>query len=119
MLKITGLSDKPAPSKNDGSRSAFGRNNDNEPIFGTNNGNNKFDGINIGCDSMKHTKKSEKSKGKKLSKSQKLAKSRKHLSKSENSPNFDAKNNEPSFLTAKARTAFNHLWLIFIEGPIL
>ena len=62
--------------------------------------------------------KSENSKGKKSSKSRKLAKSRKKLSKSENSPNFNPKNNGPSFLTSKARAAFNCLRLAFIEALI-
>ena len=43
--------------------------------------------------------KSRKSKGKKLKK----------LSKNKNSPNFDTKNSEPSFLTPKARSAINCL----------
>ena len=55
----------------------------------------------------------------KLSKSQKSAKSRKKSSKSGNLPNFDAKENGPSFLTPDARTAFNHLWLAFTKNPIL
>ena len=55
----------------------------------------------------------------KLSKSQKLAKSRKELSKSENLPNFDAKKNEPSFLTPNTKTAFNHLRLAFTKAQIL
>ena len=43
----------------------------------------------------------------------------KKLSKSGNLPNFDAKNSRPSFLTPKARSAFNRLWLAFTEAPIL
>ena len=58
------------------------------------------------------------SKGQKLSKSQKLAKSKKP-SKSRNSPNFDTKNSEPSFLTPKARATFNHLRLTFTKALIL
>ena len=69
-------------------------------------------------------KKSGKSKGQKMSKSQKSAKSqkssksRKNSSKSGNSPYFDATETGPSFLTLKARSAFNYLWLAFTEAPI-
>ena len=52
------------------------------------------------------------------SKSKKLAKSKKP-SKSGNSPNFDAKKAGSSFLTPKAKAAFNHLHLTFIDAPIL
>ena len=72
-----------------------------------------------GCRS-KHVKpKVGRSKNKKLFKSQKSAKSRKKLSETRNSPNFDAKNNELSFLTPEARAAFNCLWLTFIKALIL
>ena len=47
-----------------------------------------------------------------------MAKLRKNLSKSENSSNFNAKDDEPSFLTSEAGAAFNCLWLAFIEAPI-
>ena len=52
--------------------------------------------------------KSEKSKGEKLKKPL----------KSGNLPNFDTKNNGPSFLTPEARSAFNHLLLAFTKAPI-
>ena len=42
-----------------------------------------------------------------LSKSQTLTKLREKLSKSENSPNFDAKKNSPSFLAFDTKIAFN------------
>ena len=63
------------------------------------------------------------SKGLKLSnlgnlKSKNSAKSKK-LSKSENSPNFNIKKAGPSFLTPKARAAFNRLQLTFTKAPIL
>ena len=65
------------------------------------------------------------SKSQKLAKSQKLSKSgkskgkkSKKLSKSGNSPNFDAKNSGPSFLTPKAKSAFNYLRLAFTKTPI-
>ena len=41
------------------------------------------------------------------------------MSKSGNLPNFDAKENGPSFLTPNARTAFNHLRLAFTKASIL
>ena len=43
----------------------------------------------------------------------------KKLSKSGNLSNFNAKENELSFLTPNTRTAFNHLQLAFIKAPIL
>ena len=58
-------------------------------------------------------------KGIKLFKSRKLAKSKKKLLKSGNSPNFNAKDNKPSFLTPKARAVFNRLRLAFTKAPIL
>ena len=58
-------------------------------------------------------------KTKKLSKSQKSAKSRKELLKSGNLPNFNAKENRPSFLTPDARTTFNYLRLAFTKALIL
>ena len=70
------------------------------------------------------TSKSQKSaKFRKLSKSgnlkgKKLARSKKP-SKNRNSPNFDTKKAGPSFLTPKARSAFNCLWLSFTKTPIL
>ena len=54
-----------------------------------------------------------------MSKSQKLVKSRKESLKGENLPNFDTKENEPSFLIFDARTAFNHLRLTFTKALIL
>ena len=66
---------------------------------------------------MKYAKKLEKLK--KSSKSQKSAKLRKNLSKSGNLSSFDAKNNGPSFLTPKARAAFNRLRLTFTKALIL
>ena len=121
MLKTT---NKPAPNKNDGSKSASSRNNDSRPVSGKNDGNSEVDGFD--GDDMEHAKKSEKSKGQKLAKSQKSSKSEKSkgekskkLPKSGNSPNFDAKNTGPNFLTPEARSAFNRLRLAFTEAPIL
>ena len=67
--------------------------------------------------------KTGRSESQKLSKSgnsegKKSAKSKKP-SKSGNSPNFDAKEAGPSFLTPEARSAFNRLRLAFTEAPIL
>ena len=60
------------------------------------------------------------SKSRKLSKSEKSkGKKSKKLSKSGNLPNFDAKNSGPSFLTPKARSTFNCLWLAFTKALIL
>ena len=59
----------------------------------------------------------EKLKSKKLSKPQKLSKSKKP-SKSENSFKFTTRKIGTSFLTLKARTAFNYLWLTFTTALI-
>ena len=78
----------------------------------------------VGSGGEKLAKKSAKSsKGLKLSKlgnskGKNLAKSKKP-SKSGNSPNFDAKEVGLSFLTPKARAAFNRLRLAFTKAPIL
>ena len=109
MLKTTGSPNEPAPSRNDGSKSASTKNNNSKPVSRKNDGNGKDDGFGVGDDGVEYAKKSEKSKGKKLSKSQKSAKSKKNLSKSRNSSNFGATETGPSFLTPKARAAFNCL----------
>ena len=75
--------------------------------------------IGVDGDRIEHAKKSGKLKAQKLSKSQKSAKLEKKLSKNENLSNFNAKENGLSFLTPKAKTAFNCLWLTFIEALIL
>ena len=82
---------------------------------------NEVGGIEDGDGSIEKYRKS--SKTGKLSKSgnlkgKKSAKSKKP-SKSGNSPNFDAKEAGPSFLTPEARSAFNRLRLAFTEAPIL
>ena len=114
MLKMTGSPDKPAPSRNDGSRSAFSRNNNSRPASGKNDGNGKVDGVGVGGNGVEHAKKSEKT-----SKSWKLSKSGKMSSKSGNSTNSDATEDGSKFLTPDARTAFNRLQLAFTEAPIL
>ena len=114
MLKTT---NKLAPSRNNGSRSASSRNNNSKPAFRKNDSNNKVD--RFGNNSLEHAKKSRKSKGQKTSKSQKSAKSKKNLSKNENSPNFGATESGPSFLTPKARSAFHYLQLAFTKAPVL
>ena len=120
MLKTT---NKPAPSRNDGSRSASSRNDDSRPASGKNDGDGEVDGI--GGD-VEHAKKSGNSEGKKSAKSQKLSKSGKSKGekskkppKSGNSPNFGATGSGPSFLTPEARSAFNRLRLAFTKAPIL
>ena len=113
MLKTT---NEPAPSRNDGSRSAFSRNDDSRPIFERNEGDDEVD--RFGGD-LEHARKSGKSKGRKTSKSRKSAKSGKNLSKSGNLPNFGATESELSFLTPEARLAFNRLRLTFPKAPIL
>ena len=125
MLKTTGLSDKPALSRNNNSRSASNRNDNSKPVSKKNNSNGKVDRFGIGKNGIEHAKKSRKlsksrkPKNKKMSKSQNLAKSEKKLSKNGNSTNFDTTKDGPKFLTPNARTAFNHLWLAFTEALIL
>ena len=101
---MTGLLDKPALSKNDGSRLASKKN----------DGNGKVD--EFGDNGVEHTKKSEKLKGQNLAKSQKSSKSgkskgekTKKLSKSENLPNFDAIKAGPIFLIPSTMEAINRL----------
>ena len=112
MLKTT---NEPAPSRNDGSRSASSRNDDSRPASGRNDG----DVNGFGGDGVEHARKSGKLKGQKTSKSRKLAKSRKNSSKSGNSPNFGVTEAGPSFLIPEARSAFNRLRLSFTKAPIL
>ena len=119
MLKTTGSPDEPAPSRNDGSRSASSRNDDSRPASGRNDGDGEVDGFGVGGNGVEHAKKSGKSKSEKTSKSQNSAKSGKKLSKSGNSTNSDATEDGPKFLTLDARTAFNCLRLTFTEAPIL
>ena len=129
MLKTTGSPDKPAPSRNNSSRSVSSRNKDSRLVSRKNDGDDEIDGF--GGNSVKHTKKLGKSKSQNLAKLQKLAKSQKlpksgkskgeklkNLSKSGNSSNFGAKDSGQSFLTPKTRSAFNHLWLAFTKAPI-
>ena len=67
--------------------------------------------------------KTGRSESQKLSKSGnsegKISANSKKASKSGNSSNFDAKKAGPSFLTPKARSAFNRLRLTFTKAPIL
>ena len=117
LTSISKTTNNPAPSRNDGSRSASSRNNDSRPASGKNDGNgevNRFSG-----DGVEHAKKSGKSKGQKTSKCQKSVKSGKNLSKSGNLLNFGATETRPSFLTRGARKIFNCLRLAFTEAPIL
>ena len=60
LTSILKTTNKLAPSRNDGSRSAFSRNNDNRPASGKNDSNNEVDGFG---DGIEHAKKSGKSKG--------------------------------------------------------
>ena len=115
MLKTTKLSDKPASSRNDGSKSAFNKNNNNKLAFGRNNGNGKIDRFSVGGNGIEHTKKSEKLfqsrklKSKKTSISRNLAKSGKKLSKSRNLTNFNATKVRSKFLTFDTKIAFNRI----------
>ena len=106
MLKTTGSSDVLGPERE--------------------HGNSKVVGFGVGGGGEELAKKLGKSKSQNLVKSQKLSKlgkskieKSKKPSKSGNSPNFDATETGLSFLTPKAKTAFNRLWLAFTKAPIL
>ena len=60
MLKITKLPDKPAFSKNNGSRLVFSRNNNSRLAFGKNDGDGEVDRFGISRNGIKHAKKSRK-----------------------------------------------------------
>ena len=114
ILKMTGSPDKPAPNRNNGSRSASNKNNNSRPALGKNDGNDKFD--KFGGDDVEYAKKLGKLKGQKLAKSQKLSKLRKSqgkkskkLSQNGNLPNFNATEARPSFSTPNTRTVFKCL----------
>ena len=72
---MTGLPNKPASNRKNGSRSASSRNDNSRPAFGKNNGNSEVDRFSISRNAVEHAKKSRKlsklgkSKGKKTSKS--------------------------------------------------
>ena len=118
MLKTTGSPKKPAPSKNDSSRSAFSRNNNSKPASGKDDGDGEVNRFGVGKKGVEHTKKSgklfmsRKSKSEKTSKSRNLAKSGKKLLKSRNSTNFNVMEVRSKFLTPNTRTAFT-------KAPIL
>ena len=79
---------------------------------------NEISDVKGNCGSKRVKPKARRSKSKKLFKSRKLAKSREKSSKSRNSTNFDAKDNEPSFLIPEAKAAINRLQLAFTKTPI-
>ena len=60
MLKTTGSPDKPASSRNNGSRSAFSRNNNSKPAPEKNNGDSEINGFGISGNGVEHAKKSGK-----------------------------------------------------------
>ena len=124
MLKITGLPNKPALSKNNGSKLVFSRNNNSKSVFRKNNGNSEVD--KFGGNVMEYAKKSGKSKGQKLAKSQKLSKLGKSKGKKSkkpfkigNAPNFDVTETGSNFLIFGARETFNYLRLVLTKALIL
>ena len=60
MLKTTGSPDEPAPSRNDGSRSASSRNDNSRPASRKNDGDGEVDGVGVSGNGVEHAKKSEK-----------------------------------------------------------
>ena len=75
MLKTTGSLDKPAPSRNNGSRSASSRNNNSRPASRKNDGDDEVHRFGVDKDDVEYAKKLEK-----LSKSENLSKLRKSKS---------------------------------------
>ena len=75
ILKTTGSPNKPASSRNDGSRSASSKNNDSKSASRTNDGDDKVDGFGIDGNGVEHAKKSGKLSKSKKSKSEKTSKS--------------------------------------------
>ena len=69
MLKTTRLSDKPALSKNNYSRSVSSKNNNSRSVSGKNDGDSEINRFGVGGNNIEHIKNSEKSKSKKSSKS--------------------------------------------------
>ena len=72
---MIGSFDKPIPSKNNGSRSAFNSNDNSKPAFEKNDGNCEVNRFDVGQNDVKHTKKSEKSSKSGKSKDKKMSKS--------------------------------------------
>ena len=128
---MTKSSNKPAFSKDDGSRSAFSKNNNSKLTSRKNNSNDKVNRFGIGENVMEHNKKLGKlcrskklsklgkSKSEKMFKSQNLIRSGKKLSKSGNSTNSHVMETKPKFLYCNARIALNYLWLAFTKALIL
>ena len=75
MLKTTESLNKPASSRNNGSRSASSRNNNSRPVSRKNNGNNEVNGFGVSGNGVEYAKKSRKSFKSGKSKSKKISKS--------------------------------------------
>lgn len=119
-MKTTRLLDDSTSSKNNNNKPAFSRNNGSRSLSRRNNKNGKIK--RFGDISINYAEKLKKSKTLKLfnlrkSKSEKLTKSRK-LSKCENPSNLVTKEVGPNFLISDTRKTFNNLWLIFTKAPI-
>ena len=113
---MTELFNKPAPSKNNSSKPTSNWNDNNRPTFKKNNNNSEFDRFSSYIiENAKKLKQSKVSKLSKSKKSKKLAKS-KNPSKNRNFLDFGAKKFKLSFLTSGIKTAFNYLWLAFIQN---
>ena len=75
MLKTTKLFDKPALSKNNGSKSDFNKNDNNRLASKKNNDNGEGDRFDVGRNGIKYAKKSGKLSKSRKSKSEKMSKS--------------------------------------------
>ena len=75
ILKTIGLPNKPAPSRNNSSRSASGKYDNSRPAFEKNNGNGEVDGFCVGRNGVEYAKKSGKLSKSGKSKSKKTSKS--------------------------------------------
>ena len=75
ILKTTGSSNKPAPSRNDGNKSTSNRNDNNKQAFKRNDGNSEVNKFDVGGNDVEYAKKSRKLSKSGKSKSKKRSKS--------------------------------------------
>ena len=97
-LKIIGLPDKSALSKNKNSKLASDKNDNSRPAFERNDGDNKVHWFGVDKNNIKYIKKLEL-----------LSKSRKKLLKKENLTNFGITEAGPKSLIPNIKMAFNRL----------
>ena len=122
---MTWSPNKPAPSKNVGSKLVFYRNDNSKLASKKNDSNNKVNRFGIDRNNIKYVKKLRKLfklgklKSEKMSKSWNLAKLEKKVIKIRNSANSNITKIRQKFLISNTRITFNCLWFAFIKAPIL